>query len=125
MATAQLKTVGDLRKLIDQVRDDTPLAASPIALDLEMALRRGLPTTWPFTTAQTYGLNDAVDEVVHRMIDQGQTPAEIKLASLSNLFGLMKEIDRKIGTVASKKPTLQTQAPAIIDAIKKPKVLKA
>lgn len=76
-----------------------------------------------FTEDEGYEVNDAIHEVVSRMLNEGQSPEEIKYHSLARLWSAWRKITAEtLGTADT--PGMLEVAPKIEAAIAKPKRLK-
>lgn len=75
-----------------------------------------------FSTEELQEMNDALAEVMHRMVNQGQTKAEIEYGSLAVMWQLNKKIVRAI-LGSDDTPGIHNKTLAIEEAIKNPKRL--
>lgn len=73
-----------------------------------------------FTKDELYEVNDAINEVVGRMLNEGQTDHEIKLRSLARLWSAWQKVTNEVcGTAET--PGMQQIKPLIEIAIANPK----
>lgn len=72
-----------------------------------------------FTEDELYEVNDAIAEVVHRMISKGQTEQEIKHSSLKVMWHAWKKVAiASLGTADT--TAFREMEPEIEEAIKNP-----
>lgn len=77
--------------------------------------------TVTLTKNQLYELSDAANEVVKRMLRDGQNETEIKLRALSELFGAFKVLHLAMqGTLDT--PGMHDLEPQVLEAIAHPKI---
>lgn len=73
-----------------------------------------------FSRDELYEINDAIGEVVKRMMDDGQTEQEIRMRSLDRLWSAWQKVTTEVcGTAET--PGLQKMKPLIEIAIANPK----
>ena len=77
--------------------------------------------TVTLTQNQLYELSDAANEVMTRMLRDGQNETEIKLRALPELFGAFKVLHLAMqGTLDT--PGMKDLEPLVVEAIKNPKI---
>lgn len=77
-----------------------------------------------FTTQELYEVNDALNEVVTRMCEQGQTDIEIREHSLRHLWSASKKVTVMLLGDADT-PGIKNHEPIVLQAIENPKSLKS
>lgn len=75
-----------------------------------------------FSRDELYEINDAINEVVGRMLQDGQTPAEINYHSLARLSAIWQRVTVAI-TGTAETPAMERMLPLIAIAINNPKKL--
>lgn len=69
---------------------------------------------------QLYELSDAANEVIQRMLRDGQSDVEVKLHALRNLWGAFQALHiTLLGTLDT--PAIQALEPTVLQAIANPK----
>lgn len=93
----------------------------PRATTAEPTMSSERHTVIEFSKEELYELNDAIGEVVHRMLNEGQTPQEIKYRSLLRLGTAWQQITVAIFSTV-KTPAMELMLPCIANAVNHPKV---
>ena len=82
------------------------------------------PALKDFNREELYEINDALNEVIHRMCKQGQTPEELKYHALLNIWSAAQKLTAQL-LGAGDTPGLQQLRPVVEANIAKPRRLRA
>lgn len=82
------------------------------------------PVLKDFSRDELYEINDALNEVIHRMCKQGQTPEELKYQALKNIWSAARKLTALL-LGPGDTPGLQQMRPLVVANIAKPQRLRA
>jgi len=82
------------------------------------------PALKDFSRDELYEINDALNEVIHRMCKQGQTPQEMGYQSLSRMWAAQRKLTEQL-LGPGDTPGLQQMRPIVEANIAKPRRLRA